>query len=502
MKTIFRYKKLTSLLKKTTQKLFIMYMLFIIFCICSCKKFIQVPSPSSQLATASVFNNNTTATSAITDIYSQIFSNRESYNIAIYNGMLSDELTDHNRPVFPNYLNNINQSSTGEWPHAYFYIYQANADIEGLQQTTGASPAVKNQLLGEAYFIRAFWHFYLTETYGAVPLVLTTDYTITSRLARTPRVAVMQQVITDLQMSESLLSNNYVDASDTVSTTDRVRPTKAVAAALLARAYLYQGDFSNNNVIDYQAAVTAATTVINNGTYKLSPLNGTNEVFTKNSSEAIWQLYTPQPNSINTYDGNQFILLSAPTSSSNNSRATISPQLLSAFETGDQRFVNWVRSVTANGVTYYFPYKYKIQTGGTPLTEYTMVLRLAEQYLIRAEAKAELGDVSAVTDINVIRSRAGLTNYSGGTDKASLLAAIFHERQVEFFTEWGHRWYDLERAANTTNPVNINTVMGTPGQNVCGYKGGIWNPDGHQVLYPIPLPDIKLDNNLTQNPGY
>ena len=80
-----------------------------------------------------------------------------------------------------------------------------------------------------------------------------------------------------------------------------------------------------------------------------------------------------------------------------------------------------------------------------PVTEFYVVLRLAEQYLIRAEARANNNDiVGAQNDINVIRNRAGLNNTSAN-DKASILNAIEHERQTELFAEWGNRWFDLKR---------------------------------------------------------
>lgn len=471
-----------------------------LICCQSCRKFLQIPAPTNQLVTASIFSNNATATSAITELYTKMWQN--STLIAI-NGQLADELKPNvtTGTYHEYYTNAMNNSATiyGDWNnYNSFYIYPTNAVIEGLQRYSGASPAVKQQLLGEAYFIRAFSHFDLTNQYGSIPLVLTTDFTITDQLPRTPRVQALAQVISDLNTAEGLLNINYVDGSDTVTTFDRVRPNKCVATALLARAYLYLGDYDNNNAADYQNAVTAATNVINNSQYSLcTNLSGTNSVFLKNSSEAIWQLATPLTSSTDTQDGSYFILQAAPSNIGSNKSNVVSPQLLNAFEAGDKRKTNWIGSITINGTTYNFPYKYKnnIYLG----TEYTMVLRLAEQYLIRAEANAELGNTgAAISDLNVIRNRAGLAAYTGATDKASLLAAILHERQVELFTEWGHRWFDLCRAIHTSSTVNANTVMSV----VTPQKGGTWSSDGHQLLFPIPLADILKDPNLTQNPGY
>jgi hypothetical protein len=172
----------------------------------------------------------------------------------------------------------------------------------------------------------------------------------------------------------------------------------------------------------------------------------------------------------------------------------LSNQLLNAFEPNDKRKTNWINNVTVGSVptsaTYYFAYKYKSATLNAPVTEYTMVLRLGEQYLIRAEAKAHQNNIGGSQgDLNVIRKRAGLSNTTAN-EKNALLAAILHERQTELFTEWGHRWLDLKR----TN--NIDAVMNT----VAPTKGTTWN--SNWALYPIPLYDIIQNPNLVQNSGY
>ena len=118
--------------------------------------------------------------------------------------------------------------------------------------------------------------------------------------------------------------------------------------------------------------------------------------------------------------------------------------------------------------------------------------RLAEQYLIRAEAEAESSDpTDAVSDLNIIRARAGLSpsSVTPSSQKSDILAAIMHERQVELFCEWGNRLFDLKR----TNTVQ--SILATE-------KGGPWLQDNHAALYPIPAGELILDHNLTQNPGY
>lgn len=448
-----------------------------------CKKFIQIEPPPTQLVTASVFNSNATATDAQTGIYTKMINT--SLNFSVDNGLLSDELTNYGTSYTTLYTNKLVATQDyGLWSVAYNYIYQENALLQAIAGNSTLSPAVVKQLSGEALFIRAFWHLHLTNCYGDVPLVTTTNYVVNDSISRSPRAAVFQQIVADLQSAEKLLNSNFVNADDTSTNaqTERVRPTKWTAAALLARVYLYMGN--------WQGADSAATAVIGNSA--LFGLTGLDTVFLKNSRETIWSLQTPLPAAQNTQDGTFYVLTAAPNSSNG---VAISPQLQGAFEPGDNRYTHWVGSVTAGGTTYYFPHKYKgtkANYTGT-VTEYTMVLRLGEQYLIRAEAEAHLNELSdATADLNTIRARAGLGGTTAGT-QADLLTALLHERQVELFVEWGHRWFDLIRMGAA------DTVMGAPG-NVCQFKNGSWVAT--DTLYPIPQGDRLIDPNLSQNPGY
>jgi hypothetical protein len=300
-------------------------------------------------------------------------------------------------------------------------------------------------------------------------------------LPRTSKVLVYQQIIADLKDAQGLLNANYVDAGLINTTAERVRPTRAAAAALLARAYLYTADYKN--------AETQSSAVISNAAlYQLDTLNS---VFLKNSNEAIWQLQ-PVLAVWNTQDA-QFLVF--PASGPNNDHPIyLNPVLVGSFETGDQRKTKWVgmTSDTLAGVVtkYYYPYKYQSATPGAPVTEYTMILRLAEQYLIRAEARASQGDLSGgASDLNIIRNRAGLPNTTANS-QASLLSDIIHERQVELFSEWGHRWFDLKRTGT------VDAVMSI----ACPLKGGAWNTNWQ--LYPVPLDELHVNPNLTQNSGY
>jgi hypothetical protein len=463
----------------------------LIFVPLGCKKFVDVSGPDTSVSQTNVYSSDATAAAVLTGIYAGM-SNNQLYgggitSMSFFPGLSSDELVLYSglgnatyTGYYTNALTNVNVGSGDFWSNIYPIIYVANAAIDGLTNNSDLTPAVQQQLLGEAKFVRAFCYFYLINLYGDVPLVTSTNYTVNTTLSRAPKVQAWQQVISDLKDAQSLLSTNYLDPTLENITNQRVRPTSWAATALLARTYLYTDSFAN-------AAVQATNVINNSAEFSLDTLNG---VFLENSTEAIWQLQ-PVEAGWNTQDAQVFIIPS--TGPGANWPVYLSANLLNGFEVGDQRRSDWVDSVIANGVTYYYPYKYKSATYDTQVTEYEMMLRLGEQYLIRAEAEAELGQtVAAANDLNTIRNRAGL-NSTTATSQQDLLTAILHERQVELFTEWGHRWLDLIRTGNA------NSVMGLPG-NACGEKGGAWSPNWQ--LYPISLYELQHDPNLIQNVGY
>jgi hypothetical protein len=175
----------------------------------------------------------------------------------------------------------------------------------------------------------------------------------------------------------------------------------------------------------------------------------------------------------------------------------LTASFLNAFEPGDLRRSAWIDSTNFNatGFTYY-PFKYK--TGpynaslGAPASEYYMVLRLADMYMVRAEAEvngATGGAAAAISDLNVVRSRAGLPALSASLLQPQIITAVAHERQVELFAEWGHRWLDLNRTGQA------HTVLSA----IAGKQP--WAGD-YQLLYPIPPIEIQFDHFLVQNPGY
>jgi starch-binding outer membrane protein, SusD/RagB family len=464
---------------KHTQEYFVNLFCSCILLVCciffaSCKKMVQVPPPPNQLVSNTAFADDASATSAITGIYSEMMGNSNQFcsgQTTVLAGLAADELSFVGTGFQQEFeTNDITQTNHGVissyfWDRPYKYIYTANLCIEGLNSSTGLTPSVKQTLLGEAKFIRAFCYFYLINFFGDVPLITTTGYSQNASLPRSPVQDVYGLIISDLQEAQSLLPATYVSP-------EKLRPNKWAATALLARVYLYKKDWA--------AAEREATLVIASNAYAL--IANLNNVFLKGSAETVWQLY-PVNTVWNTWEARNIL----PSSASAAPQYRLSPSLLNAFQASDNRRSAWVTSKTIPAGTFIYPFKYKVYGNNAPQTEYYVVLRLAEQYLVRAEARAQQNNISgALADLNTLRARAGLPP-AAANDQPSLLAAIEAERRIELMFEWGNRWFDLKRTGR------VNTV-------ISALKPSTWQPT--DSLWPIPIGQLATNPFLTQNPGY
>lgn len=446
----------------------------------SCSKMIEVPMPSDEIFPSLVFADSLTAQAAANGMYSYMYNKNGTAgssigtNLTTVPAMTADELIYiPSSAVFDQFeVNNIleaNANNLAIWTDMYKAIYLANSIIEGTASSTSISQSLKNELTGEAKFVRAFCHFYLVNLYGDVPLITTTNVSVTALRPRDNAAVVKAQIIKDLTEAKGLLSDSY-----TYSGGERIRPNKYAASALLARVYLYGGEWKKAE--DESDVVIAASNL-----YGLVDLAS---VFLKNNKEAIWQFL---PNLTNPYP---YITKSFYTTTS--AVYVLRDELLTALnkESADKRKATWTKSLTVSGVTYYYPNKYKSYLV-TAATEYDVMLRLSEQYLIKAEACARQDNLpAAITAVDSIRKRAGeplLKNTNPTIQKDSLLTVIAREWQVEFMTELGHRWLNLKRT-NTMTAV------------LSAAKPGLWKD--YAQWYPIPQTAIASNPNLVQNEGY
>jgi len=339
------------------------------------------------------------------------------------------------------------------WNAHYETLNRVNYLLSKLPDISELSDAERADFNGQLYFLRALCHFNLVRLFGPVPIKTepTTDLNSNLNPARDGVDAVYEQIVGDLLAAEGNIQN-----------TDPGFASNGAVDALLAKVYLELGQ--------YTEAVNHATSVISNYGYSLEPVYS--DLFTQQvSSEAIFVILFDE------LDGNRLAEYFYPTSL--NGRYEVAPgdELIEAFGTDDTTRFN--ASIAGDD-----PYCKKYPNLST-MANNVYAIRLAEIYLVRAEAEARKnGSVSAIQfDINQVRNRVGL----GDTEAESyddLLLAILHERRVEFAFE-GQRWFDLLRY--DLAEVLIESISST-----------------NQLLLPIPLSELQANTNpgMYQNPGY
>lgn len=443
----------------------------------SCESLLEVDLPSNDLSSTTVYESDATAEAAVNGIYQSMVTSTYYNNLHIIPGQTSDELLPVSliENVYTTNEIPVTDGSMGSmWTEFYKTIYNANAVLEGLNSSKTITEAKSIRFVAEAKFLRAFCYFYLTNLYGDVPLVLTTNVEKSALAPRNTQAEVYTQINTDLQDAISNLPVNYTS----YTSSQRIRATKWAAEALFARVDLYLGKWN-------EASTYASDVISQSGTYKMiSGLTATNSPFIADNTEAIWQI--PYFNTAYTYEGGA--TFTAPNATTQIGGTFILRKSATLFETNDARKTNWTVPIKSSaGVSIGIgPRKYKNSYTTTPV-ERSTVLRLAELYLIRAEARVKLNDITgAQQDINVIRNRALLASTTL-TDSNQLLDLIALERQREFFGEFGHRWFDLKRTGKA------NEVL-------AAIPAKIWKTTDQ--LYPVPETATRSNPFLTQNEGY
>ncbi len=441
----------------------------------SCDDFVEVPQPNSQLTRVTVFEDKATANAALAATYAKLRENGllagTTSGLSHQLGNYTDELTYFGNPLNTSltFYNNTLRASDRElanlWNNSYNQIYAANAILEGIQQSKSLTEATKNEFMGEAIFIRALLHFYLGNLYGSIPYITTTDYRQNAKVSKKELSDVYVLIQNDLKQAIRLLPEAY-------STEDRVRPNKAVAHALLARLSLYARAWND--------AADEASLVINN-TELYTWNSNLDAEFLKGSTATIWQLISGVDGK-NTEEGITFIFTSGPPPSS-----ALSNNLMAAFAPNDLRKTHWIGTVTSGLSSWFYPKKYKKSQYTGSSVEYSILFRLAEMYLIRAEARVYQNNLEgAKEDLNKVRLRAGLSETTANT-APEIIDAVLQERRFEFFTELGHPFFDLKR----TNTIDQALAPVKPG----------W--DTKDKLFPIPDSELLLNPNLKpQNYGY
>jgi hypothetical protein len=438
----------------------IIYSLFILVINISCSKFLEV-NPKASIAGESVIVDETSAKAALNGVYSAL---RDYYSVNYQSiGYLSGDNVEWtgSQSQIQEFINhNVkseNSTISGTWSGIYRTINRANSVIKSLNSISSdiISNNVKNQVLGQALAIRALAYFDLVRVWGGVPIITEPTDKVGQNIG-IPRASVQEtykQVLDDLNQAETLLG----------STTDRFAITQKTVHALKSRYYLY-----NKN---WALAKEYATKLIGDSNYELA--NPYYNYFVDNvvgTKESVFELFY-SANELNGHRGQW-----QPQNNGGTRQWAPNTQLIGLLTNPTTGGARSRLIAKDNQNRWYGNLYYR-----SPATDPTYILRIAELYLIRAEANAHLDQIeNSREDLNKIRNRALLEPASFNTKEVALIA-IENERRLEFALE-GHRWFDLVRTDRA--------------KAVLGFT------EDYKLLLPIPYSQILADPVLKQNPGY
>ena len=443
----------------------------------SCDSMLDIDPPTDTMTEEDIYSSEEKIEVAANGLYTYNFLDNFSYFqvIEINLGMCSDEMRSRNVNASEYETNNYTALSgwfMNHWRFPYQSIYQCNDFINHVEDTNLMDPKKRDAFVGEAKFFRAYAYFLLVNAFGDVPLILATDVNETSKMSNVDKDEINKQIIADLEFAEKSLIG---------SKNGKTKITSQAARALLARVYLYTGE--------WEKAKEKANGLIpaeNGGTGSSFQLEPVERVFKSSSKESILHINMEGYVGPGTYVGYTRIGTLMV-----DGQYYVSQGLVDELQKDpkDKR-VYWIKEHRMDKKLY-CPYKY--QNRDTPQSaddyEYLVLLRLAEQYLIRGEANVHLGNLeAALEDINVVRSRAGLDPIESVSNAEELLMIIESERRKEFFEECGHRWYDLNRTGRADAVYKATE-----------YKK-YWEP--YKALLPIPDGEIARNPFLEQNEGY
>jgi len=469
----------------------------------ACKKdFLELPSQTS-LSTPLFFKSQSDFQQAINGAYAPLRG--------LYGGtagawamgeMRADNTTYKYNPIDrgtiqPEFIKDFtddasNSVSGNKYFTDYTIISRANQVLDPID-AVDFDATVKNNIKGQAYFLRAFAYFDLVQYFGKVPLHLKPAKTIgETALPLTSVDSIYQQIIADAQQAANLLPNK--------ATQEPGRVTSGSAKTLLGNVYLVLKRWADAEAVlkdvsgyslmtDYAAVFDPAQKNNSESVFEVQYKEGT-EGFASN----FFYTFLVQP--ITAAE------ITAVTGIAEVSRTIEgynipTPDIIAAYETGDKRKDASVGYITAGGVSYPYIKKYSHPHALTNNTNDNWpVYRYAEVLLMIAEALNEQNKTTeALSYVNQVRTRAGLAN-STAAGQSGVRDAILRERRVELAFE-NKRWPDLVRTGNA------QTVMTAFGARVKANPQAYYFPAGIapaaaaytniSTLFPIPASEVALN---------
>ena len=428
----------------------------------SCTKMLDV-QPTASISADQAIKDKSGVQKAITGAYYSLHDvGNYGRNRVIVEDLAADNLawtgtTRDYEQIGNNQIASDNGIIDGIWASNYDCINRVNnvlSRIESIEMTADE----RNMYTGDGLFLRALSHFNLLCYFGGIPIKTKPTLDLSSvNQARNTVDQVYAQIIADLTQAEKILP-----ATRTLGWASAFSAT-----ALLARVYLTQFHYTGNITIAAMAKAKADE-VINGGVYTMAPAYL--DLFNGNTTESIFEVVFDAQNY------NRLAQYFFPVSLTGRYEVSPPATFVQSFQSTDT--VRFNASIAFDEKNLPYGIKYKDYTSGT---DRVYVLRLAEMYMIRAEAQAySEGNIEEIrSDIDVLRLRAGQPPTTATTyDELKLV--IENDRRHEFAFE-SQRWSDLVRTKRAV------TVLGI---------------DQNYTLFPIPLSELQTNNLMTQNPGY
>jgi starch-binding outer membrane protein, SusD/RagB family len=478
-------------------------LLFILFVTGSCTKNLE-QLPISTPSSATFFNSAKAAEAALTGAYNIIANNSRQHYIW---GYLIDDCRSDNQYASGNGAADIvdidffRQKTTNyepvqrAWADLYNAIGNTNLILDNINQVKdpALTDARKNEIIGEAKFLRSLHYFHLVRLFGGVVLQLsTTDADIYK--TRASAEDVYKQIEKDLTEAEAVLPATFPNAPET-----RSRATKGGAQALLAKVYAQEGKYQQ--CLDYCNKVTSSPV------YSL--LANYDWLFDSNHKGSTETIFEVQHVS-NTNTGSFAPGLVLPPSVENQKWTKfMSPthDLVKAYKNENDmvRFKSAIKFDYNADVPSPFPYqasdsipyiwKFGRNLMGYSSSDNQIFIRLADIMLLKAEALNKLGQTAqAIPLVNQIRGRVSLPPTTV-TSQSDVALAILKERRLEMAFE-GERWYDLLRYGKQYTIDLMKSQKDGQGNNLN------YQLDENRLIYPVPQLERDNNKNLSQNPGY
>lgn len=485
---------------KTYRILILITFLFVGF---SCSEDFLDKQPKGEEIASEFYKTKRGTKAQIIAAYSELKNYRYASNRFFLGDVASDDATKGSEPgdfVTAKEIEEFRATSSNFqfgswwWTRLFRGVFYANVAIANIDKLTDATDAEKNQMLAEAKFLRAYYYFELVRSYGGVPLRTSPEQGKEQVRASAAEIYALIEEDYKFAAQHLLEKSAYPDA-------DMGRATKGAAQALLGKAYLYQKK--------WQEAKDVFQQVINSSEYSLdADYKPQFTVAGENGVESIFEIqFFESESEANTWrnGGNFTTVFIMPRNIWGWGLMQPTKALYDAYENGDPRreatiivkgeVIEGEKQEGTDDQTGFYSRKDflppsqrpKLSVKNSPLNE--IIIRLADVYLMYAEAVYHLGDENtAKIYVNKIRERARAGNNAILPDVTAsgdaLLKAIYHERRVELGLEH-HRYWDVIRTGRGKELLHPNF---TPGKH---------------ELFPIPQSEIDASKGvLTQNPGY